>query len=327
MSSLSGKRILILPAAGIGDFIMATPVITSLRKRFPDAYIAVLAHHSRGTAELGRFVPYLDEVIDLPLRHYSWLSVIRFFLSSFWPMLLKLIKKRFDTFVILAKNPIRTVIRVVVKPDLVLEVNGRGHPTKDGLELVSKLGCPAEAEYFEVNVPDIDINRFLPAGISRPAIGVHPFSGMFWRGWVNYEKLIERLSCFGGTVVLLGEDDRHNGLTMPGVIDLVNKLSIAELIAVTNSLDILVSCDSGPMHIGFAVETPTVGVFNTVRPEFRMPLISKVCHVAVWDNSFKAEEIIVKERTTKRRSPTIVNVEQVVAAVQECMKKNRIIFS
>ncbi|MDD5134301.1 MAG: glycosyltransferase family 9 protein [Phycisphaerae bacterium] len=319
------KKILIMPAAGIGDFLMAAPAIKALRENYKTAYIAVLAHHSRGAAQIGKCLPFIDEVIDFPLKKYSWGRVICFFLSSFWPMFFGLRKEKFDACFILNSNPIRTIITKLLGVKT-FEAKKQGHPTQMALNLLSSLGIKTDNMDFGLVAPDIDISKYIPVDAPKPWIGLHPFSAMRWRNWENYADFINTLPD-NATVIILGKDSEHKTPTgKKNVIDLVNKLSITELVAVISKLNLLVSVDSGPMHIGFAVQIPTVGIFNTVSPENRMPLTSKVSHLAIWDNKFGEEETIVKERTTKERRPGLVDTERLAAAVKECMQKNSISF-
>lgn len=326
MSEHHFKKILIMPAAGLGDFLMAAPAIKALRDNYKTAYIAVLAHHSRGAAQIGKCLPFIDEVIDFPLKKYSWGSVICFFLSSFWPMFFRLRKEKFDVCFIFNSNPIRTIITNLLGVKT-FEAKKQGHPTQMALDLLSGLGIKTDHIDFGFVVPDIDISKYIPADTPKPWIGLHPFSAMKWRNWENYTDFINTLPD-NATVIILGKDSEHNATTgKKNVIDLVNKLSIIELVAVISKLNLLISVDSGPMHIGFATQTPTVGIFNTVSPENRMPLTSKVFHSAIWDNKFNAEETTVKERTTKERKPGLADTERLAAAVKECMRKNSISFS
>lgn len=55
------KSILVLRLGGIGDMVMATPAIKSLRKHFTRARLAVLAEEP--AAEVIRGVPYVDELL------------------------------------------------------------------------------------------------------------------------------------------------------------------------------------------------------------------------------------------------------------------------
>jgi len=54
------KKILIVRNDNIGDVILTTPAIEALRKRFPDAYIAILVAEYACEAIEGN--PYLDKV-------------------------------------------------------------------------------------------------------------------------------------------------------------------------------------------------------------------------------------------------------------------------
>lgn len=295
MSTSQHERILIMPAAGLGDLIMAAPVIRALRQRFPRACLVVLAHRARGAAELAACMPYLDEVVDFPLRRYSWPAVIRFFLGDYWPMLLKLRRKRFDTGIILAPNPIRSILVKMLGLKSCLTAREKGHPTKVGLRLAAQLGCSPEPLDFGLIVPDVPLQTILPESLPRPWIGLHPFSAMSWRGWKDFEQLITKLQKLKGTVILLGKEAGHNRIE--GVCDLVNRLSVRQLTAVIKNLDVLASCDSGPMHIGFAVGTATVAIFGPVPPHLRMPLTNADRHCAVYHSrAGKTEHTGVKER-------------------------------
>jgi heptosyltransferase-3 len=56
-----------------------------------------------------------------------------------------------------------------------------------------------------------------------------------------------------------------------GVISVVNRLQSDELVALVASCRLLVSIDSGPVHIAGAVGTPVVGLFGAVNPLYRLP--------------------------------------------------------
>jgi ADP-heptose:LPS heptosyltransferase len=49
-------------------------------------------------------------------------------------------------------------------------------------------------------------------------------------------------------------------------------LALPQLAALFNRCDVLVSNDTGPMHLGAAVETPTLGLFSVARPNHYHPL-------------------------------------------------------
>lgn len=313
------KRILIMPAAGMGDLIMAAPVIRAVRNKFPDSYIAVLAHHSRGAKDIGDCMPYLDKVIDFPLKKYSWPCVIKFFLSSYWPMFWNLRKQKFDTVIILAPNPIRTILVKMLNPPAAIESKGKGHPTQKGLEIVSKLGCSSEPLDFGFEVPDVDVEKILPSSLPRPWIGIHPFSAMKWRSWKNYLDFINMLPV-NITIIVLGKETEHKTINSTNVIDLVNILNIKELINAINSLDLLIGVDSGPMHLGFAVGTPTLGIFNIVEPKYRMPLITKDSHMEIFLPCQMKYNSMAKERGTENIEQTDLDVSLIYSKIMTLLK-------
>jgi heptosyltransferase-1 len=321
MATKTAERILVMPAAGLGDLVMAAPVIRALRVHFPQAYIAALAHHSRGAAEVGSAMPYLDEVIDFPLTKYSWPAVIRFFLAGYWPMLSALRRKEFDAVVILNPNPIRSIIVKMLRPEICLSPTSPGHPTKVGLELVSQLGCSKEPLDFGFKIPDVNLNHLLPASSPRPWIGVHPFSAMSWRHWRGFDELIGKLKSLDGTIILLGKT--AESLPQKDVVNLVNNLSVTELMALISRLSILVSCDSGPMHLGFAAGIPTVALFGAVAPQFRMPLCNTDMHCAIYHGDENVKCVPVKERKPQAANPLDdITADEVYDRVTKLLKEN-----
>ena len=63
--------------------------------------------------------------------------------------------------------------------------------------------------------------------------------------------------------------DEYDNLT--GVQSMVNRVKSDELVALVAGCDLLVSIDSGPVHLAGAVGTPVVGLFGAVNPQYRLP--------------------------------------------------------
>lgn len=62
-----------------------------------------------------------------------------------------------------------------------------------------------------------------------------------------------------------GPIDRH-------VANLAGKTTLRELAAVISEADLLITNDSGPMHIGYAVRTPLVAIFGSTSPQHTGPV-------------------------------------------------------
>lgn len=65
----SPERILILRLDEIGDFILTTPFLRAIRKRFPDARITLLVNSS--VQALAKSCPYIDELVVFPVKRRS----------------------------------------------------------------------------------------------------------------------------------------------------------------------------------------------------------------------------------------------------------------
>jgi ADP-heptose:LPS heptosyltransferase len=102
--------------------------------------------------------------------------------------------------------------------------------------------------------------RGMLVGAHPPIIGLAPTCGSVFRAMPTpyVGPLIEQIQAvFGGTVVLLGKTREWHtelaDLKLPRVVNLINKLSVGELIAAVFLMDVLVSPDTGTMHIAGAL--------------------------------------------------------------------------
>jgi len=114
-------------------------------------------------------------------------------------------------------------------------------------------------------------------GLRPGTVALHPGCkpGWPWKRWHGFEDLARALP----DVVIVGtEADRNNrgtyfGRTFewPGhAVDYTGKLGIEAVAALIAQSAALVSNDSGLMHVGVAVGTPTIGVFGLTSPAREM---------------------------------------------------------
>jgi heptosyltransferase-2 len=169
------------------------------------------------------------------------------------------------------------------------------------------------------------------AGYQRgePLIGIHPgAAGGSAKRWTrdNYAEVGEQLaSGQHGQVVLLGGPGEldlireiRSRIRAP-VIDLAAKTSLVALMGVLDALSVLVTNDSGPMHLAAAFGTPTVAIFGPTDERETGPMgrSSKVLRRHV-----DCSPCLLKECPTDHRCMTEIGVEEVVdAAVQLVEKK------
>ncbi|MBZ4672792.1 glycosyltransferase family 9 protein [Deferribacterales bacterium Es71-Z0220] len=123
------------------------------------------------------------------------------------------------------------------------------------------------------------------------SIVVHPFASKNTKIWPYFDKLVEKLVIAGFSVKVIGQGVR-DVFNKKGVINLVNKTDLKEMLEEIKKSKFLITTDSGPLHAGVALGVKTLGIFgSTTRhfgfyPEFKNSyiienndVICRPCHV------------------------------------------------
>ncbi len=153
--------------------------------------------------------------------------------------------------------------------------------------------------------------RGLLEGLSRPVVVLNPGatygSAKRWpvKNFSSLAGLIIR--DLGGSVVITGSaGERPIAEEIAGALDedlrgsvrsMAGATPLRELIALISQADAVVSNDSGPMHIGYAVGTPVVAIFGSTDPALTGPPSS----VHAGEAGFDAEtEFGLRDRVIRR---------------------------
>jgi heptosyltransferase-2 len=132
---------------------------------------------------------------------------------------------------------------------------------------VPKLPVPADAQ---------ERWRHL-AGTTRPMVGIFPGSNASSRRWApeRFGEVSRRLGAAGMSVVIFGgpgETALTAAAAQAGAIDLGAKTDLTTLAAGLAACRLLLTNDSGPMHLAAAVGTPTVSLWGAGNPAETGPL-------------------------------------------------------
>lgn len=138
------------------------------------------------------------------------------------------------------------------------------------MKILQPLGIDPE----EINwaIPSPPVPLFLPDRGNRPRIAIHPgakFPVNRWPG-EKFNRLITLLQKeFDPQLILVGgvgagQDTAtpRIGRRLAPVVDLRGKTGYLELADVLRRCDLLISADSGPVHVAAAVATPVVGIYS-----------------------------------------------------------------
>ncbi|MEA3428201.1 MAG: glycosyltransferase family 9 protein [Thermodesulfobacteriota bacterium] len=299
--------VLIVLIAGIGDLILASKSIRAIRNGYPDADIHLLTNSE--AVPIAKNYQYIDYVWAFPIREMR--KDKRYFLDII-KLVLRLRKIKFDFAVNLYTVSSWPGAIKMGFLFLLLEAKEKiGHDSKGfGLFIDKKasVGTFRNRHFADAmldiallagGVPDtksIEIfwdkkhegkwgHLFFKKTVSSQEvlIGVNPGGDRLNRRWnPDYyaflaDQLIEE---FNAKVVFLGghgEEDIAGYIESKMKNDIVNlagKLTLNDLVYLISRFDLLITNDSGPMHIGAAVGTRLVAVFGPEDPVLMGPYSS-----------------------------------------------------
>ena len=272
---MSGALVL-CTGGGIGDVLLATPVMRALHARY-DRVVAITAAAHRDVLAAN---PLLADVWtdDLPFPEMSAQIARAEFDASVttWATL------RSAALPYVARVPVRVgqarrlysglfTNRVVVRS----ETGDRTtHWTQVLLDYARAIDCDtleAMPEFYIADAARVTLATTLAdAGVTEPYVVLHPTRGIAAarERWpvAHLGELARALrSAFGSPVVVTGGgDDRAIAASVAragDAISLGGRTSLAEFGALASGARLVVAMDSGPMHVAAAVGAPTVGIF------------------------------------------------------------------
>jgi heptosyltransferase-2 len=288
----TASNILIRSTNWIGDAIMTTPAVRSIRHNFPDAKITLLA--LPWVADVFRACPHIDHIFiyDKQGHHQGLRGKLR--LASELRQqnydLTILLQNAFEAALItfLARIPMRGGYTTDGR-GLLLTHRVRKHPeikTKHQVhyyqEMIEGLGLQRGENSLELFLDpaaeedaDALIKEALQGGKvdAIPIIGLNPGAAYGpAKCWPanKYAELAGRLSDkTGGLIVIFGTAADQQAATEISVatgepvLDLTGKTTLAQALACIVRCSVFVTNDSGLMHVAAALNTPLVAVFGS----------------------------------------------------------------
>ncbi len=97
---------------------------------------------------------------------------------------------------------------------------------------------------------------------SAPVLALHPFATHINKTWPWWEELAALLFKQGIPFFWVGREKDYRGQFAALGPDFINCLSLRELCAYLSCADVLLSADSGPVHLARAVHTQVVALFG-----------------------------------------------------------------
>ena len=283
-------RILIVRTDRIGDVLLSTPAIKAVRKAHPNAHIAVMVRPYVEDIVDGN--PYLDEVIlyDKDNKHKGFFGSLAF--------ILELRRKSFDLAIILHPTVRSNLVPFLAGiPERVgydkrwgflltkrikdTKHLGEKHEIDYNLDVLRAIGIaakdrtlymPVKAEYERV------IDRFMALndlGGKDVIVAVHPGASCRSKRWPAYrfgrvadelmDKYNVKIVIIGGPSDVKTVQEVETGMLHKPIV-LSEEHSLGEVAALLKKCKLLISNDSGPVHIAVAVGTPVISLFGRLDP-------------------------------------------------------------
>jgi ADP-heptose:LPS heptosyltransferase len=289
------KTIVISKYVGLGSIIQATPLIQTLRKNFPDARIIFLT--TEGNRVLLEHVPEVNSIITVSDK--SFFKV----LGTSFAALKQLWKLKPGLFIDLEfYSNYSSIMTTLSRATNRLGFYREGKSYRKGvynylvpfsvevpislsyLQFAEKVNCKEKITSLKINVniSHMDsIQKKLEFSPDHKYIVVNPNASdlRLERRWPkeNFVKILSALlnKNKSRAVILIGSKDEapyveeiYRALPKNDLlINSAGKISLAELITLIANAGLMLTNDTGPMHMAFATRTKTVSLFGPCSPK------------------------------------------------------------
>ena len=315
------QNILIINFGQLGDVILSLPAFSAIREKYPKAKITALV--GSASAEIIELTGFADEKIAVDrvkLRDSGKLWSI----GEIIKLSREVRRRRFDFIIDLHSLSETNLLGFFSGAKRRLYINRENrsldflgnfnpkpppedkskHATDRYLDVLQPLSIENPKRFVQISPPlfaqETIENLWREKELAeKKIIGLFPGAGHPSRRWKleNFAELAERFQQLEDlqTVVFLGPEEKElRGeveMLFPAETVIVDNLTLSQLAAAMSRLDVLISNDTGAMHVGALVGTRIVLLLDERAPKQYLPLTEKLCVI----NDKKLDEINVGE--------------------------------
>ena len=280
-------RFLLVQLADIGDLILTTPAIASLRESHPDAHLTLLTSSHSAVILPDDLV---DEVItfDKQTTVSSW----SLFLPANFNRIMQLRQGQYDTVIFFHHFTLKLGVlkfRLIAfasgaKRRVGLDNGNAGflthrvqdegfggkHQAQYWLDLVGLVDADTSPRPLQVQA-ESDVSDLIDTESVSPRVVLHAGSGGYSsaRRWSTekFAQVADELhTLYGADIILVGTDEDDGASVNEQMqytpTDLTGKTNLNQLAGVIQQADIFIGADSGVMHLAGATGTPVVSIFG-----------------------------------------------------------------
>lgn len=327
------KNVLVVSNTGLGDTILSSPAIKTLRKSFPDIKITFMIN--KMMYPLYKEFGYVDDFILYGTGILNQLKIVQ-----------EIRQREIDTIFLFHSNgPEDVFFSMLSGASNILKVTDNvDHPFKKiflnqpnrkhqhiietKIDLVQLYAPKVIDTTMEIGYkPKIEKK----VDTNRKRVGLQVGAQDLYKIWPieKFIRLAQELDREGSVqFVLLGATPMEKSYTdrfmkevksKHSIINVCCKTSITELADTIKNLDILITNDTGALHLAIALKVPTISLFGPTDYQIYGPYQDPELHTVIQKDGF-----FVNNKPKKQRGQEgidLISVEEVVDAYRQFEKK------
>ena len=335
MIKKSMKKIFVTKQGGIGDVILATPILKALKELYPESYITFLVFDNAKDIVAG--LPFIDDVFCYNKKRDGFFCLWRKMLGYDAAIFLDL-TYRPAVAAKLAGVPIR--VGIEHKRKIWLTKGVKWQPQMDFTYESYVMGKIAE-EALEIEIPRENLNKLyvnegneqdcaevaklLQANGIKPGekyIASSPITTSNLKNWPleRWSDLYRRIyDNFGMRTVIFGVEPMNFSWDNEVVVNLWGKLNLRQVVEIIKNSSLVVNSCAMSIHIAAATDTPSVVIYGPTAPERWAP--RNKCETVVTPLSCSPCDGYHGSTCTEPKCMKMITVEEVYATCERQLEK------
>jgi lipopolysaccharide heptosyltransferase II len=286
------KRILVLNRNHIGDCLLTTPLLRALKRRFPSAHLVVSIPASNG--DLLGTNPHVDEILIRP-KLSSWAAKVRFALEMRrrnYDLIISLQEKSmfyawatWYTTLFNRNSPVTVALhhkRTRRWYQYNVPVRADQHEVHKYLGIATALDCPRDRNPVIELTPTVEAREQVEDLLSSNGfdsdvrfVGINPGGSTADKRWPpeRFAVVADRIHEETGLPVMIfgGPSDQRRANEIARLMThrpliVAGRASLGHTAALLERCRLLVTGDTGPMHMAVAMAVPVVALFGPTNP-------------------------------------------------------------
>ena len=276
------KNILAVRNDRFGEFLLNIPAFRALKKSYAGAKLTLLVNPC--VQELARCIDFVDEVIAWENTRHKFSQIYRFSRDlkarDFDLCVIFNPSKELNIISFLAGIPIRIGynrkwVFLLTKKTEDKKYLGQKHEIEYNLELLNLIGIQSEDKTLSLKIDDGIIEGLFGIENRGDLLALHPWTSDPVKQWPiqNFRKLAQRLvKEFNKKAIIIGGKEELDKSVEyfsdlgTDATNITGKTTLIQLAAVLKKCKLLISGDSGPVHLASCVGTPVIAIFRSDIP-------------------------------------------------------------